>query len=57
MNPISKRGFIGGRGGGGGRCLGVMGGEGRGGKVEKKKSLWWKQRVVTQKSIKDKRVS
>jgi len=52
MNPISKRGFI----GGGGGCLGVMGGEGRGGKVEKK-SLWWKQRVVTQKSIKDKRVS
>jgi len=48
MNPISKRGFIGGRGRGGG--------EGRGGKVEKK-SLWWKQRVVTQKSIKDKRVS
>ncbi len=24
---------------GGGRCLGVMGGEGRGGKVEKKKSM------------------
>jgi hypothetical protein len=40
-----------------GGCLGVMGAEGRGGKVEIK-SLSWKQRVVTQKgSIKDKRVS
>jgi hypothetical protein len=51
---MSKRGFIGGRGkGGGGEVFRVYG---WGGKVEKK-SLWWKQRVVTQKSIKEKRVS